>query len=61
MKNQNVMENYTKNIQLKTKQRTLQQNKALHKYFEILADTLNEAGLDARVVLKPEIEIPWTK
>ena len=44
-----------------TDQRTITQNKALHKYFELLADTLNDAGLDMKVVLKPEVDIPWTK
>lgn len=39
--------------------RTTQQNKALHVYFRLLADTLNEAGLDQRKVLKPSIDIPW--
>jgi hypothetical protein len=43
------------------KQRTVQQNKALHLYFELIAEKLNEAGLDMRAVLKPNIEIPWTK
>lgn len=43
------------------KQRTIQQNKALHLYFQHLADRLNEAGLDMRVVLKPEVDIPWSK
>ena len=41
--------------------RTTQQNKALHKFFEMLADSLNEQGLDMRVVLKEDAEIPWTK
>ena len=41
------------------KQRTLQQNKSAHKYFELLAKTLNDAGLDIRKTLKPGIEIPW--
>lgn len=41
-------------------QRTEKQNKALHKYFTMIADILNDAGLDMRVVLKPEIDIPWT-
>lgn len=41
--------------------RTSQQNKALHKGFELVAKTLNDAGLDMRAVLKPEIDIPWTK
>jgi hypothetical protein len=43
------------------KQRTIQQNKALWTYFELLAQTLNDAGLDMKVVLKPDIEIPWSK
>ena len=42
-------------------QRTIKQNKALHVYFELLAETLNSCGLDMRVVLKPEIDIPWAK
>ncbi len=41
--------------------RTSQQNKALHKYCELLAVVLNDAGLDMKTVLKPEIDIPWTK
>lgn len=40
--------------------RTNQQNKALHVLFQLLANTLNEAGLDMRQTLKPEIEIPWS-
>lgn len=42
------------------KQRTLQQNKALHKYFELLSEALNDAGLDMKATLRPEIDIPWT-
>ena len=41
--------------------RTTKQNRALHKYFELLADCLNDAGLDMKVVLKPSIQIDWTK
>jgi hypothetical protein len=41
--------------------RTPKQNKALWVYFENIAETLNEAGLDQRVVLKPSIQISWTK
>lgn len=40
--------------------RTPQQNKALHKYFSLLATELNTAGLDQRKVLKETIDIPWT-
>lgn len=43
------------------KQRTARQNRALHLYFKLVADTLNDAGLDMRVVLKPEVEIPWSQ
>jgi len=42
------------------KQRTLRQNRALHKYFTMLADELNAAGLDMKKVLKPDVDIPWT-
>lgn len=41
-------------------QRTTQQNRALHKGARILAETLNDAGLDAKKTLKPEASIPWT-
>lgn len=48
-------------ITVKTgKQRTLTQNAALHKYCQMLADDLNDAGYDMKKVLKPEIDIPWT-
>ena len=42
-------------------QRTIQQNKALHKYFRMLADDLNAAGLDMRKTLKEDVEVPWTE
>ena len=41
------------------KQRTAQQNKALHLLFGMLADTLNEAGYDMKRTLKAEVDIPW--
>lgn len=41
--------------------RTSKQNRALHKFFDNLARELNEAGLDMRVVLKPEVDIPWNR
>jgi hypothetical protein len=40
--------------------RTTTQNKSLHLGFELLADALNDAGLDQRKVLKPSISIPWS-
>ena len=41
-------------------QRTPLQNKSLHLYCTNLANALNDAGLDMKKTLKPEIEIPWT-
>lgn len=42
------------------KKRTLRQNRALHKFFTLLAEEFNDNGLDMRKVLKPEVDIPWT-
>lgn len=41
--------------------RTEKQNNALHLYFRMIAEALNDAGLDMKVVLKPEVDIPWTE
>ena len=41
-------------------QRTSSQNRALHKFCELLAKELNDAGLDMRVMFKPTYNIPWT-
>lgn len=46
---------------INNKQRTLTQNNALHLMFEHLAQELNDAGLDMKKTLKPEINIAWTK
>jgi len=45
------------------RQRSGLQNNALHKYCELLADELNDRGLDMVLVLRrePEIKISWTK
>ncbi len=48
-------------IKIKEEERTDRQNKALHKYFELLAEALNDAGLDMRLVLKETVQINWTK
>jgi 3-phenylpropionate/cinnamic acid dioxygenase small subunit len=42
------------------KPRTLAQNNALHMWLAHVAKRLNEAGLDMKKTLKPEVEIPWT-
>ena len=41
------------------RRRTNAQNAALHLFCRQLGETLNDAGFDARAVLKPEAEIPW--
>ena len=43
------------------KQRTHKQNNALHKYFTLLADELNNAGWDQRKTLRESIELPWSQ
>lgn len=48
-------------IRVGERQRTLTQNKALHLWFRFLAETLNDAGLDMRAVLKPDFEMSWTE
>ena len=42
------------------RKRTLQQNRALHKLFGMMAFALNGAGWDMKKTLKPEIDIPWS-
>jgi len=47
-------------IEQKRKPRTVLQNAALHLFCERLSEALNDAGLDMKATLKPEIEIPWS-
>lgn len=47
-------------MKLAKDKRTIQQNKALHLWFTMLSQELNDAGLDMRKTLKPEVDIPWT-
>jgi len=41
--------------------RTITQNKAIHKYFDMLADSLNNAGYDVRKAMRHDVPIPWTQ
>ena len=42
--------------------RTHQQNNALHKGFQLLAEALNDAGYEMKAVLAvKEVDVPWTK
>lgn len=43
------------------KPRSITMNSCLHKYCELVATALNDAGLDMRKMLRAEIDIPWTK
>jgi hypothetical protein len=45
----------------KTGTRTSRQNRAMHLFFARLVKALNDAGLDMKKVLKPEIDIPWSQ
>ena len=40
---------------------TKRQRGALHLWCDMVADTLNDAGLDMRVVLKPTVAINWNR
>lgn len=40
--------------------RTDRQNRALHLYFTMLTEALNDAGYDMRRTLKQDIDISWT-
>lgn len=42
------------------RRRTAQQNKAMHKYFQMLADELNGAGLTIEKTMTQPIELPWS-
>lgn len=42
-------------------QRTYSQNRALYLWFTQLAEALNDAGLEPRILLKPEYSLRWTK
>ena len=41
--------------------RSLSQNKALWLWFTMVAETLNDGGMDIRTFIREEIEIPWSK
>src|SRR6185503_8600520 len=40
--------------------RTPDQNRAMHKYFSLLAEALNDAGLTVQHILQKKIELNWT-
>jgi len=46
---------------VKTEQRTDKQNNSIHLYCQLLADALNNAGLDVQKTLDMSLSIGWTK
>ena len=48
-------------VSLAEKAMTPKQQSAVHVYIRQIAQALNDAGLDMKSVLKPEVEIPWTE
>lgn len=42
------------------KRRTLKQNKSLHKWLELLSQSLNDSGLTIEKTLTGKVEIPWS-
>lgn len=43
------------------KSRTIQQNKSLHLWFQMLADALNDAGWNVQKTLRHDVEVPWNR
>ena len=48
-------------VEIKIGSITTKQFGALHVWCDMVAQVLNDAGLDQRIVLKPEVSIDWTK
>lgn len=42
------------------KQRTIQQNKAMHLWFEHIADELNSVGFEQKITIGT-VDVPWNK
>ncbi len=51
---------YVVEIKRLRKVRTLPQNNALHKFFELLADKFNEKNITVQLFLSKVIELEWT-
>jgi len=43
-------------IEKRTDKRTIIQNAALHKYFSLVSESLNDAGLDMKQIIKADVE-----
>lgn len=58
--NNAAMPEFGLHFEINDGQRTAKQNRAIHVFFKLLADALNDAGLDMVAVLKKGADIPWT-
>lgn len=47
-------------IKIHKSTRTSRQNRALHLYFDLLSEALNDGGFDMRVTIEKDVEIPFT-
>lgn len=47
-------------VKIHKETRTSRQNRALHLYFDLLSEALNDGGFDMRVVIKKDVDIPFT-
>ena len=54
------MQERVKALASKLSTRTPQQNKALHKLFQLLSDELNNAGYSVQEILSKRIDIDWS-
>lgn len=53
-------EGKTCDLVIRETKRTDRQNRAMHKWFQLVADALNESGNNVQVVLKQKVDIDWT-
>lgn len=53
-------EGKTCDLVIREEKRTGRQNRAMHKWFQLVADALNESGNNVQLVLKEKVDIDWT-
>ena len=56
-----VLNGKTPVVEFVESRRSDAQNNALHLWCEMVANALNDAGLDMRHTIREEVEMPWTK
>lgn len=53
-------EGKTCDLVIRETKRTDRQNRAMHKWFQLVADELNGSGNNVQIVLKQKVDIDWT-